>query len=127
MQPKAQKTFAHIAHHHLDGTPSRSSVELNPAGEVLSLTSSQHMHLPAACGWIVRALAGTVWIAQDGDVRDVVLEAGDSIVLDRDGPALLSPLNAARISLARASGCRAAQDKAAASVLSPSAVRPAFA
>lgn len=127
MQPKVQQTFAHIARHHLNGTSSRAAVELNPAGEVLSLAPSQHMHLPAARGWIVRALAGTVWIAQDGDIRDVVLEAGDSIVLDRDGPALFSPLNEARISLARASGRCATRDKAAASAASPSAVRPTFA
>lgn len=109
MQAKVHKTLAHIAHHHRDGAVSHAALELNPSGEILSLRPSQHMQLPRAAGWTVQALAGTVWIAQDGDIRDVVLEAGDCIVLDRDVPALFSPLGDARISLSRDTGRCTAQ------------------
>lgn len=63
------------------------------------LKKHQHLHMHDACGWTVHALAGTVWITQDGDTRDVVLEAGESFVLDRERTALLSPLNEAQLSL----------------------------
>lgn len=124
MQANVHKTVAHIAHQHRDGETSHAALELNPAGEILSLRPSQHMHLPQARGWTVRALDGAVWIAQDGDIRDVVLKAGDCIVLDRDAPALFSPLGTARISLSRETCHRTSQRPAAAF---PAAVRPAFA
>ncbi|WP_420473128.1 DUF2917 domain-containing protein [Noviherbaspirillum sp. ST9] len=123
MQAKVHKTVAQIAHHHRDGATSHAARELNPAGDILSLRATQHMHLPQARGWTVRALAGTVWIAQDGDIRDVVLEAGDCIVLDRDTPALFSPLGDARISLSRETG-RCTSVREAVHVV---AARPAFA
>lgn len=124
MQAKVHKTVAHIAHQQRDGATSHAALELNPAGEILSLHATQHMHLPQARGWTVRALDGAVWIAQDGDIRDVVLEAGDCIVLDRDTPALFSPLGETRISLARDTGRCTSQRQAAAF---PAAVRPAYA
>lgn len=124
MQAKVPKTLAHIAHYHRDGAISHAAMELNPAGEILSLRATQHMHLPQACGWTVQALSGAVWIAQDGDIRDVVLEAGDCIVLDRDTPALFSPLGEARLCLSRDTGPCKAQREA---VAIPAAARAAFA
>lgn len=59
----------------------------------IHLKKHQHLHMHAACGWTVHAKAGTVWITQDGDLRDIVLEAGESFVLDRDREALLSSLD----------------------------------
>lgn len=124
MQAKVHKTVAQIAHQHREGATSHAALELNPAGEILSLSASQHMHLPKAHGWTVRALAGAVWIAQDGDIRDVVLEAGDCIVLDRDTPALFSPLGEARFSLSRETGrCTSARQ----ATVPAAAARPAFA
>ena len=114
MQAKVHKTLTHIAHHHRDGAVSRAALTLNPAGETLSLRAGQHMHLPQARGWTVHALAGVVWIVQDGDIRDVVLEAGDCIALDRDRPALFSPLGDARIRLTRESRCTTQRMAAAA-------------
>ncbi|HYD61901.1 MAG TPA: DUF2917 domain-containing protein [Noviherbaspirillum sp.] len=127
MKANAQKAFAHIAHHHRDGAMSQADMELNPAGETLSLRASQHLHLRGAYGWTVRALAGTVWIAQDGDIRDVVLEAGQSIVLDRAVPALLSPMGDARISLARDAGRCTAACRTAAPASLPATAGAAFA
>jgi hypothetical protein len=40
-------------------------------------------------GLSVTALKGTVWITQDRDVRDIILSAGQSFVLDRNGVALV--------------------------------------
>lgn len=127
MKAKVQKTHATVAHHHHDGAISHAAMELNPAGETLSLRASQHMHLRGACGWTVRTLAGSVWITQDGDIRDVVLEAGESIVLDRNGLALLSPMNEARISLMRDTGRCTARNRTAAPAALPVAEGAAFA
>jgi hypothetical protein len=40
-------------------------------------------------GLSVTALKGTVWITQHRDVRDIILSAGQSFVLDRNGVALV--------------------------------------
>jgi hypothetical protein len=40
-------------------------------------------------GLSVTALKGTVWITQDRDVRDIILSAGQSFVIDRNGVTLV--------------------------------------
>ena len=42
---------------------------------------------------------GRIWITQDGDPRDVVIDAGESHALDRDGPVYLQALDAAWVAL----------------------------
>lgn len=81
----------------LDAAP--VAQRLDPAGQILALNAAPAVHLSDAQGWTVRALDGSVWITQDGDVRDVVISAGQSFVLDRNAPALLSAFGKARVSL----------------------------
>lgn len=76
--------------------------EKAPCGRTHHLQGAQHLRLDDAAGSTVRAIAGSVWITQDGDIRDIVLNAGDSFTLDRDGMALLSPLGEARFSVTSA-------------------------
>jgi len=40
----------------------------------------------------VECLAGSLWITQDGDLRDIVLGVGEAFDFDRRGDALLSAL-----------------------------------
>lgn len=127
MLANVQKTIANIAHYHRDGAASRSEVELNPAGETVLLRARQHMRLASAAGWTVKALAGSIWITQDGDIRDVVLEAGDSLLLDRKGGVLLSPLGDAKVCLARDAGRCSVQRIAPARVVPLPAAQPSFA
>lgn len=44
-----------------------------------------------AAGCMVMCCAGTVWITQEGDARDIYLSAGESFTFDRPGTALISP------------------------------------
>jgi hypothetical protein len=108
MKATVQKTAASTDRYHHDGTASATRHNLNPAGDTIVLEDREYAHVQGASGWVVKALAGSVWITQDGDIRDVVLRAGESFVLDRHGPALLSPLNAARISVKLDANCTAA-------------------
>jgi hypothetical protein len=47
---------------------------------------------------------GTAWLTQDGDRRDLVIEAGGSFRLDRAGIAVLSAHGPAEITVAAAAG-----------------------
>ncbi len=45
-----------------------------------------------AVGRRLECLTGVLWITQDGDHRDVILEAGEAFTFDRSGDALISAL-----------------------------------
>jgi hypothetical protein len=53
-------------------------------------------------GLQVACLTGHTWITQAHDMRDIVLSAGESFVLDRDGVALVMALDDALITVAPA-------------------------
>lgn len=105
MKAIVQKTIAKLIHHHRDGAASRDVVELDPAGATLLLRGGQFIRIDGRAGWQIRALGGTVWITQDGDLRDVVLESGQSFTPDRDSHVLISPLGEARVCLTRGGEC----------------------
>lgn len=86
-------------HKTLERNAAPAQLRLDPAGQEIALEALHSTHVKHALGWTVRALEGSVWITQDGDIRDVVIAAGQSFVLDRDTPALLSAFSDARISL----------------------------
>ncbi len=59
-----------------------------------------HLHrLQDARGSLVLCLSGTLWLTQQGDARDIVLEAGDERRIDQDGLSILSALSDARFVL----------------------------
>ncbi len=99
MKATVQKTSLSANHDRHDGTAFDARQALNPAGDTLVLQGGQFAYVRDASGWYVNALSGSVWITQDGDVRDIVLQAGESFRLDRHGPALFSPLGSARVSV----------------------------
>lgn len=79
--------------------------------QVFELERSQILRVRNGKGTTVRVVSGAVWVTQDGDARDVVLEAGKDFVLDRSGMAVLAPLSEGRVRLvlgdARAAARRA--------------------
>lgn len=44
-------------------------------------------------GLLLQCLAGTVWLTQAGDPRDIVLEPGGEAVIERNGLSLMTALS----------------------------------
>lgn len=110
MHATVQKTCAPDARHPVDHITSHTRP--NAVAGTVHLGRTQHLALENRAGWTVRALCGTAWITQDGDLRDIVLEAGDAFVLDRNGSALVSALDETRVSITRGTDCPAPRKRA---------------
>lgn len=63
----------------------------------ICLPKGQAALLDDARGARVQCRGGSVWVTQEGDRRDIVLEPGDSILIERDGMAVVSALRDASI------------------------------
>ncbi len=66
---------------------------------IQEIARNKILEVKQAFGVTIECLEGSVWVTLDGDSRDVVLEAGQSFVVDRDQRTLLQALDAARIRL----------------------------
>lgn len=53
------------------------------------LASGSSLKVRDAAGCTVMCCAGTVWITQENDVRDIFLKAGENYTFDRKGLALI--------------------------------------
>ena len=77
------------------------AIDYVPHGR-LALKDGGTLRVDDAEGMRLYVWQGTVWLTQEGDQRDLLLQARDSFQLDRAGTALISPLGRnAVISLAR--------------------------
>lgn len=63
----------------------------------ICLPKGQAALMDDARGARVHCRGGSVWVTQEGDRRDIVLEPGDSILIERDGMAVVSALRDASI------------------------------
>ena len=54
----------------------------------LAKNNIRHLHVEP--GRRVEVVSGSIWITQDGDLRDIVLQTGEAFDFDRAGDALLS-------------------------------------
>ena len=60
------------------------------------LRHGEARRIEAGKGLRVQCLTGTLWLTQDNDRRDFVLEAGDGAVIESDGPSVLTGLSDAQ-------------------------------
>ena len=77
---------------------------------VQELARNAMVNLPAARGEVVECLEGCVWITFDHDARDVVVEAGERFIVDRDTTGWVQALEASRLRVVQpdrvAASCR---------------------
>ncbi|MDB5841031.1 MAG: hypothetical protein JWQ23_2983 [Herminiimonas sp.] len=79
-------------HFALQSLTGAARMELDPRGKPLRLKDGQVVRLRHAQGMTIKSVTGSLWITQNGDPRDIVLETGESFVVDRSGVVLLSPI-----------------------------------
>src|SRR5574338_500327 len=53
--------------------------------DVLPLAGSKVLRIVDGCNLLIHVWQGSLWITQEGDRRDIVLAAGESFRLDRNG------------------------------------------
>ena len=63
------------------------------------LATDQFLKLEGAVGVRISSRRGSVWITQDGDIRDVVLKPGDAFVIEREGPSIVQALEPAELAI----------------------------
>ena len=69
-----------------------------PASHIV-LAADQFLKLEGAVGVRISSRRGTVWITQDGDLRDVVLRPGEAFVIEREGPSIVQALEPAELAI----------------------------
>lgn len=63
--------------------------------EVLRISEKATLRYTNLLGARIECLEGHVWVTLDGDCRDVVLRAGQSLLVDRQTPVLIHALEGA--------------------------------
>lgn len=79
-------------------------MQLQITKPVIALEAGQIVSLDDAQGTRILARAGTVWVTEEGEARDHVVEAGDALVVARPGRTVVQALRPAWISLAAGPG-----------------------
>src|SRR5947209_2348921 len=73
-------------------------IEFSASGIVLA--PGELLNIEHAAGARIGSRNGSVWITQDGDPRDIVLEPGDVFELDRDSPVIVQAIENAVVTIA---------------------------
>lgn len=83
-------------------------MRLNLQAPLLALEAGQVLTLDDAEGTRILARSGTVWVTEEGDQEDHIVDAGDVLIVAHPGRTVVQALAPAWISLG--SGPRAAND-----------------
>jgi uncharacterized protein (AIM24 family) len=73
------------------------NIEFNQNG--LCLKTKQLVKVRGGRGHAIVCDSGSVWVTQEGDPRDIVLDAGEAFTLDRSGTALVLAFEPGAISI----------------------------
>jgi hypothetical protein len=65
----------------------------------IAITGDGLAQIKDGLGITLRVRTGSVWLTQAGSFRDVLLKAGESFTIERNGTTLLSTYNGARFAL----------------------------
>jgi hypothetical protein len=74
-------------------------IKLSPS--VVCLPKRQTLTLANGAGVRVVARSGVVWVTQDHDARDTVLNAGESVAFETPGPVIVQALVPALVAVSR--------------------------
>ena len=74
-------------------------LELNQ--DELCMKRRQILNVRGGIGHVIACHSGSIWVTQEGELRDIILGAGESLALERKGPVLVQALEQSAISLAR--------------------------
>jgi hypothetical protein len=72
--------------------PLEHAMQIDTRCARLALANQRTLRLRDALGATLQPVRGTLWITIDGDPRDIVLEAGESFVVDVDRPMVVAAL-----------------------------------
>jgi hypothetical protein len=75
-----------------------------------NLAHGEILRLPHGAGTTIACQRGSVWITEEADARDQVLDDGEAATLSRPGTALVYALEPSTVSLLRHAGPRPAAD-----------------
>ena len=74
-------------------------LELNQ--DELCIKRRQILNVRGGIGHVIACHSGSIWVTQEGDLRDIILGAGESFALERKGPVLVQALEQSAISFER--------------------------
>ena len=72
-------------------------IDLDQGGVLLA--PHQYFSIQDGQGYKVMCERGTIWITQDRDTRDIVLEPGESFTLDRGGNTVVHALRESAVAV----------------------------
>lgn len=93
MQARAERTVPRVA------VPWKTGGAREP--REFTLDKAALLELPRARGWRVECLSGRAWLTIDGELQDIVLEAGEVLTLVRQAPVFVSGLPQATVRVHR--------------------------
>ena len=65
---------------------------INTPNARLAVSTQRGLRLNAAQGTLLRSVRGTLWVTIDNDARDIVLDPGESFVVDSNQPLFVMAL-----------------------------------
>ena len=75
---------------------------VNVKAPVLALAAGQVLTLMDAEGLRIRTQLGTVWVTEEGSIKDHIVGPGDTLIVARPGRTVVQALNPAWISIGEA-------------------------
>ncbi len=74
-------------------------MQMTLASPLLALEAGQIVTLDDACGARIEPRQGTVWITEEGNTRDFVVQPGEAFVVTRGGRTLVQAMRRAWVSV----------------------------